>query len=108
MKDFLEYIEWLNHEIMKKNCDRNKEIVFNYTIRRIKNAKIIFEKCNEKDDFEILTEIFSKYVKKDIDLFANLILLEKIEYLESINNYDNIDIEQILKILRECYCYLSV
>ena len=43
-------------------------------------------------------------------MFANLVLLEKIEHLESKDNYNinDDDIKELLNILKECYTYLSI
>lgn len=112
MISFENYFDWLNIEIFKKNCSRDKEIVFNFMLRKIKYAKFYFNSIQEKnkDNYQNITKILLKNIKKDIDMFANLVLLEKIEHLESKDNYNinDDDIKEILNILKECYTYLSI
>ncbi len=111
MISFENYFDWLNNEIFKKNCSRDKEIVFNFMLRKTKYAKNYFNNIQEedKDNYQYITKILLKNIKKDIDIFANLVLIEKIEYLESkVNDSDNDDTNEILNLLKECYTYLSI
>ena len=115
MISFEEYFNWINNEVFKENFSRDKEIVFNYLLRKTKDSKLIFNNINQKFEnkeniYENITKILLKKIKKDIDIFANLVLIEKIEnlsYLE-INKIDNDVIKEIINILTDCYTYLSI
>lgn len=113
MHSFENYFSFINDEIFKDNFTRDKEIVFNYMIRKTKDSKVFFNKIVKNENIYIsedITNLLLKNIKKDIDMFANLVLIEKIEHLESldIDKINTNDIKEILNIMKECYTYLSI